>query len=181
MKKTKYILCWGLAFSEERDMKRLGNYAKDGWFLEKLTPFGYRLKRGKPQQIEYSLDYQNNPDQEYFLFFKETGWFHVCSIGEEIHIFQAPSGTKPIYSDQSTKIEKYAREQRQIAKVAFPALLLTLFCFFLKGSGLPSLVPKILGQISSVLIIPSFIALVFSGLPCLAYTFKIRKLKKDSI
>ncbi len=35
--KSKYVMIGGLAFSEEKDMKKLGNYASEGWLLDSIV------------------------------------------------------------------------------------------------------------------------------------------------
>lgn len=34
--KNKYVMISGLAFSEESDMEKLKNYAREGWILEDI-------------------------------------------------------------------------------------------------------------------------------------------------
>ncbi|HZG73628.1 MAG TPA: DUF2812 domain-containing protein, partial [Chondromyces sp.] len=104
MRTIKYVSNNGLAFTEEKEMKKLADYAKQGWILEGFAGLGYKLKKSEPQNIVYSLDYQQEADQEYFSYFETAGWSHVCSAGKEIHIFSAPAGTEPIYSDRETTI-----------------------------------------------------------------------------
>ena len=175
MKDTKYIHSGGLAFSEEKDMKRLSHYAKKGWILEGFAPFGYRLKKGKPQNLIYNLDYQKEADEEYFSFFKAGNWTYVCSAGNEIHVFSAPEGTEPIYSDRATYIDKYEREMRQMGKYALPLLIVTVIFFLL---SLIDFSP-IAGKICLVLGTVTLIALVFPGLPYLSYKFKLYRLSKQ--
>lgn len=48
MKEIKYVYNEGLAFSEDRDMLRFSDYAKEGWFLESFAclGFSYKLRKG---------------------------------------------------------------------------------------------------------------------------------------
>jgi hypothetical protein len=73
--KTKFVYNSGLAFSEEKEMKKLSKYARKGWLLESFAGFGfgYKLREGKPKNIDYSLDYQNGADEDYFEFFEAAG------------------------------------------------------------------------------------------------------------
>jgi hypothetical protein len=65
--KSKYVMISGLAFSEESDMEKLKNYASEGWILEKIVwGFWYKLRKDKPQNIIYNLDYQTEANEEYF-------------------------------------------------------------------------------------------------------------------
>lgn len=178
MKSTKYVGSGGLAFSEERDMKKLSEYAKKGWILEKFAPLGYWLRRGEPQDLVYSLDYQINVDEDYDLIFKDAGWTRVCSAGGNIHIFRATAGTPPIYTDKTTTIDKYEREKKIMGTTALPSLI-ALIVFVLVGRlGDNGWVPEIVGDISFFLSQVSLIVLVFSGMPYIAYRFKLNKLRK---
>ncbi|WP_042454394.1 DUF2812 domain-containing protein [Neobacillus dielmonensis] len=174
MGETKYVPSGGLAFTEEQDMKKLSDYAKEGWILAGFAPLGYKLIKGTPQNLIYCVDYHKDVDEEYFSLFEAAGWAHICSQGNEIHIFSAPAGTTPIYSDKETLMEKYEREKRQMGKWAVPFLIATLVFFFLSG-----MLPKILGIVSMVLGLICFIVLIFSGLPYLAYLVKLNKLRKQ--
>ena len=87
--KRKYVMIRGLAFSEEDDMEKLKNYASQGWILEDIVwGFFYKLRKDKPQNIVYNLDYQTETNEEYFTMFKEAGWKLVVSIENYMHIFQ---------------------------------------------------------------------------------------------
>ena len=60
----------GLAFDEERTLKKLNSLAKEGWILDKLTLWrGYRLRRGEPQELVYSMDFE---------MFEMSGWKYIC-------------------------------------------------------------------------------------------------------
>ncbi|PEA56757.1 hypothetical protein CON64_00515 [Bacillus pseudomycoides] len=178
MKKTKYISSGGLAFYEEKEMKKLDEYAKKGWILEGFAPLGYKLRKDEPKNIQYSLDYQQDADEEYFMYFEEAGWSHVCSSANAIHIFCAPVGTKPIYSDKTTIIEKYDREKKLMGKVALPLLVSTVIFFLLSILSSNNWMPEIVGNIASFLGFVSLVILVFPGMPYIAYCFKANKLRK---
>ena len=128
---TKYVMRKGLALAENEEMEMLSSYAREGWILYKFGTLGYKLKKSNPQQLQYSLDYRNNPDKEYFLYFKEAGWSYVCSIGNTIHIFSAPEGTKPIYTDNDTESEKYVGQYEMTKKIAIPSSLCTILLLIL--------------------------------------------------
>lgn len=161
-------------------MEKLSRYAGKGWILENFALFGFKLRKGNPQKLTYSLDYQTNPDEEYFAFFQESGWSHVCSAGNEMHIFSAPPGTKPIYSDQATLVEKYAHEQRRTGKFSVFSLILTLFFFTLTFLAKYQVLPDVMSYIRYPLAILSMVLLTFSGLPYLAYRRKVKKLASIS-
>lgn len=176
MKKTKYILSGGTAFAEKEDLQKLSDYAKKGWLLDRWALFGYTLKKGKAQELQYSLDFQENADDEYFLLFKEAGWQHVCSTGHAMHIFSAPSGTKPIYSDVETIIDRYKREKHSVGKAALSILVAMVFLLLFDVMSLYGWIPEAVGTISEILLAISTVILVFPGLPYLAYQRKLKKL-----
>ena len=180
MKKTKYVPSGGLAFYEEKDMKKLSEYARKGWILEGFAGLGYKLRKGECMNIEYSLDYQKEADDEYFFIFEEAGWSHVCSVGYEIHIFSAPKGTKPIYTDKPTTIEKYEREKKQMGKAAFPFFISTVVFLLLSILSNYGWVPDLVGNVGGVLGFVSLIILIFPGLPYISYQYKLIKLRKSS-
>ena len=179
MKKVKYIPSGGLAFYEEKEMKKLAKHAKEGWMLEKFAGLGYKLRKEEPSDVEYSLDYQKEADDEYFTFFEAAGWSHVCSAGNEIHIFNAPTGTKPIYTDRPTTIEKYEREKKQMGKAALPFFISTVVFWLLSVSSNLGWVPESITYLFQGLGIVSLIILIFPGLPYLSYQLKLLKLRKS--
>lgn len=180
MKSTKYIMSGGLAFTEEKDMKKLSDYAKRGWLLEGFAPLGYRLRRGEPQNLIYSLDYQMNVDEDYDLIFEDAGWTRVCSAGGGLHIFRATAGTPPIYTDKTTLIDKYEREKKVMGNTALPLLIALILFILVRIMSSNGWLPEIVGDISFFLGLASLVTLVFSGLPYIAYSYKLNKLRIKS-
>lgn len=110
MRQTKYITSGGLAFAEDKDMEKLHRYSLKGWHVSDFKFMGYSLEKGESSDYIYSIDFQSlegDEEEEYFDFFSSTGWSHVVSEGD-IHLFRAHPGTKPIYSDRHTMVEKHA-------------------------------------------------------------------------
>lgn len=129
----RYIASAGLAFSEHREMKKLERLAAQGWFLDSFTFTGYRVRRGEPQQLSYCVDYNHAAIQDmdnYVEMFEAGGWTKVCST-ERIHIFSAPKGTRRIYSDSDTVVEKYRSAVKLIKPyLVIPLVTLLLFALF---------------------------------------------------
>jgi hypothetical protein len=100
-KENKYIMNMGLAFDEDRAMKKLSRMAKEGWILKEMSLSRYKLVKGKPKEIVYSMDYKelSKDDNEYFEVFQSSGWEHMCSFGA-YHFFSAPPETVPIYTEK---------------------------------------------------------------------------------
>ncbi|MCZ8495037.1 DUF2812 domain-containing protein [Priestia megaterium] len=177
MKETKYILSGGTAFAEKEDLQKLSDYAKKGWLLDRMVFFGYELKKGEPQDLIYSLDFQKHADDEYFMLFEEAGWQHVCTTGHATHIFSAPRGTKPIYSDIETIIDKYKREKHFVGKAALSILVAMVFLLLFDIMSLYGWLPEAAGTISDILLVASIGLLIVPGLPYLAYQRKLKKLR----
>lgn len=109
MRNLKYVMSSGLAFAEEKDMEKLRKYSLKGWHVRDFAFMGYKLEKGQSAEYIYSVDYRTlneNEAEEYFDFFHSSGWSHVASEGN-IHLFRALPGTKPIYSDRETVVEKH--------------------------------------------------------------------------
>lgn len=128
MKKTKYITSGGLAFSEEKDMKKLQRFSREGWHAKDFAFMGYTLEKGEPADFIYSVDYrtlEDGEEGEYLDVFDSSGWSHVTSAAN-IHLFRAHAETKSIYTDRETTIEKYGRNSALVGKAALPLVLLTV-------------------------------------------------------
>ncbi|QTD40303.1 DUF2812 domain-containing protein [Sporosarcina sp. Te-1] len=178
MTRTKYIYSGGWAFTEQQDMDRLREHAREGWLLDHVQFAGYVLRKGEPQDLEYSLDYQKHADEEYFSIFEMSGWTHVCSVGNETHIFSAPAGTVPIYTDKMTTVEKYKRQKRVMGKIALPALLITLLLFSIGMQSDQSWVPTVITDACGVLSYLSGLVLLFTGMPYIGYSYKVFRLRR---
>ena len=175
--KNKYVMVGGLAFSEENDMKKLERYAREGWILECIVGgFFYKLKKDKPQDIVYSLDYQTDASEEYFTIFKEAGWELVFSLENQMHIFSAPVGTKPIYSDAESEIDKYTRVRNKTKRGAVYSLIVAIVLIGLLVTSIIFIRPIFL-IVLALLVIDIFV-FVFNFMPYLAYNSRIKKIKK---
>jgi len=126
MAKTKYVASGGLAFEEEKDMEKLANLAREGWIFERFYFMGYMLKKSAPKDIQYAIDYRKGADSDYFAYFEEAGWKHEGTTGDSIHLFSAPKGIAPIYTDKMSVLEKYESEKRSMGKAAFFSLLINI-------------------------------------------------------
>ncbi|WP_346878937.1 MULTISPECIES: DUF2812 domain-containing protein [unclassified Clostridium] len=175
--KSKYVMINGFAFSEESDMEKLKEYARQGWILEDIVGgFFYKLRKDKSQDIIYNLDYQTEANEEYFTIFKEAGWNCIVSIENYMHIFSAQAGTKPIYSDCESEIDKYTSIRNQTRKGTLYSLILAIALMGLLVVSLVAIKPIFL-IIVGLLIIDIFV-FVFNFMPYLAYSSRIKQIKK---
>lgn len=167
-KEYKYMINEGLAFSEDKMMKKLSDRAREGWLLEKATIMRFKLKKGEPQNLIYSMDC-NDPkesDKEYFELFEKSGWTHVCSL-EELHFFSAKEGTVPIYTEKNVEIEKYRNIKRTCIIALPPSLLILIACIMTAahyGKGLDNTIwfyVIVVGAFLSVMVaVPSLMVTV---------------------
>ncbi|GGH36671.1 DUF2812 domain-containing protein [Paenibacillus segetis] len=131
-KTHRYIISWGTAFAEQKEMQKLGRLAQQGWQLESFSFLGYRLRKAEPQDLIYEIDYhtiQPSDMDDYVETFVAAGWNHVCSAGARIHVFSAPTGTAPIYSDRNTSYEKYSRTAKSVGIIALIFAIIALIGF----------------------------------------------------
>lgn len=176
--KSKYVMISGLAFSEEDDMEKLKNYASEGWILEDIIGgFFYKLKKDKPQDIVYSLDYQTEANEEYFTIFKEAGWKLVVSVENQMYIFSAQAGTKPIYSDCESEIDKYTSIRNRTRKGTLYSLIIAIALIGLLVVSIKVARPMFL--IFFGLLIIDIVVFIFNFIPYLAYDSRINQIKKD--
>lgn len=173
--KRKYMSSWGLAFAEEREMKKLGEMAARGWHLEKFAPLGYTLVEGEPMDVRYSLDYRQRPDEDYFELFAASGWEHVTSTGDEIHVFKGRPDAIPLYTDQTTTHDKYAQVERQMGKAALVCLVISIGLMLLLQLSWSGTAEAIIWIVQTLVVI----GLVFTGLPYLGFLVKRKRLERD--
>lgn len=182
MAQTKFILSGGLAFDEEKDMKKLADLAQKGWVFEKFSFMGYKLKKSSPAEVQYALDYRKEADEDYFAYFEEAGWRHEGTAGEYIHLFSAPKGIAPIYTDQSSILEKYQIEKKSMGKAALWMLfvniaLAAVFYLFTTASFYQTYDTPIKLTFTIIQSL-ALICLIFTGLPYLGYVYRVRKWKR---
>ena len=108
--------------------------------------------------------------------FKEAGWKLVVSIENYMHIFSAQVGTKPIYSDCESEIDKYTSIRNTTRKGTLYSLIIAIALIGLLVVSL-MVIKSIFLIILGLLIIDIFI-FVFNFMPYLAYNSRIKQIKK---
>ncbi|WP_243526729.1 DUF2812 domain-containing protein [Bacillus pseudomycoides] len=159
MRQTKYIMSGGLAFSENKDMEKLRRFSLKGWHVSDFKFMGYTLEKGESSDYIYSVDYRSlkkDEEEEYFDFFSSSGWSHIASE-RNIHLFRAHPGTKPIYSDRDTSIEKYENFNHSMKCLAIPLVLITVLVWVgaMISSGTLKSLLHVIAVILSVIAIPT--------------------------
>ena len=127
------MMSGGLAFSEAKDMDKLRKKSLKGWNLKRFRFAGYEIEKGEPEDVIYSIDYRTlepNADEEYYELFQSAGWTHVCSE-YNMHIFKAAPGTKPIYSDRESKVDKINRLAQPVQPLFITFLGITIVLWLL--------------------------------------------------
>lgn len=178
MKDKKYVMMGGFAFSDNTDMKKLKKFAKKGWLLNGSKFLWYRLEKGRPQDLDFTVDYREELDEDYLLTFEKSGWKHELSTAN-VHIFSAKEGTQPIYTDRESEIEKLKYQELTFKKPAMIASLL-LFSFLV----LEVLIIPVTGLVHFLLIMGItvlLIATVFTVMPYFGYKIRRRLLRKKDI
>lgn len=140
MSQTKYIMSGGLAFSEEKDLEKLRQYSLKGWHVCRFSFMGYTLEKGESTDFIYSIDnrtFATDEEDEYLELFSAAGWTQIDSdVG--FYLFRATPGTKPIFSDRETVVEKHESLNQTMKQGALPlvyfTLLLWLGTFFTEGT-----------------------------------------------
>lgn len=165
MGKTKYIMSNGIAFSEEKDLKKLRKYAAKGWIVKRFKRMGYELEKGVAEDTIFSLDIRplaENELEEYIEMFELSGWEYVCSSYYGAHLFKAKPGTKPIYTDKETKQEKIKilRQPVMSAVVISMAMLIVSYLVHSVSSGVLSTIFSIVFLFSLVITIPMLMTLI---------------------
>lgn len=137
MKKEKYMMSGGLAFSEQNDLKKLRQKAAQGWMVKRFKFMGYQLEHATPEDVIFSIDYRDlnkREEGEYFEMFEVAGWRYVCS-NAGMHLFKAVPGTKPIYSDRESAIDKLVRKQKPLMPITLICVLFSVVSYLLSQIG----------------------------------------------
>lgn len=123
-KTTKIMLNDGWAFSEQKMLTKLEEYAKEGWILEKATILKFYLKKGEPQNLQYAMDFQPKVEdlEEYKKIFESAGWQYVCDC-YGFYIFKADHGTKRIHTDLTLIDEWRNKEKRKSIRLILISLI----------------------------------------------------------
>jgi hypothetical protein len=99
---TKKLIHWGWITGEERMLRELERYAKEGWFLRKCTMYHLILEKGNPKELQYTVDLpkiEKDGEDEYLQYFKETGWELACN-NNGYYVFYAGKDASPIHTDK---------------------------------------------------------------------------------
>ena len=164
MVKKRQISSAGIAFSEKQDLRDLRKYAAKGWNVKRYKGMGYELEQGTPEDVIFSIDIRRleaDEEDEYFEMFRMSGWEHVCS-NYNTHLFKAKPGTKKIYTDRHSEVEKLKRLRASIIPASIVCLFLTSISLnvYFVASGILYSIFLVIFLISLVLTVPCLMMLV---------------------
>jgi len=163
---------WG----EEFDMERLSQEANKGYIVEKIG-FRYTLRYQNPQELIFAIDYRDHPDDEYFEIIEKSGWIHVDSLAY-IHLFKAPSGTQPLYSDQASQLVKYEQQTRKMGVSTMITVGWLLLIAYVITPWLWTFESELWDVVALILNVIGLVMAVFSIIPFFNYWARVRHIKK---
>lgn len=130
VRKTFFV--WG----EKKEKAFLENMAKDGYKLIKVKFNKYFFEEDTPKDVVYQFDFKGIDNKisedEYLSFYEDTGWALNASYGGWYYFSKEIVEGKPIptiYSDNSTKKQKYRRLLIFLLIVGFPLYYQLLIMF----------------------------------------------------
>lgn len=175
---TRIELIAGLACCADEDLQRLSQWAAEGWQVAEVRRMCVVLERTSPAQVEFALDYQHHPDGEYFTLCCIAGWTHVISLSHTIHLFQAPIGTRSLFSAHDTSI--VVRAQRRLNGVVLVCgLSLVVMIWLVSTQVWPWLVTRADGLLTWVFVGGGFVSMYalmvicwYTALPWLVYQMR---------
>ncbi|MGM9925465.1 MAG: DUF2812 domain-containing protein [Bacillus sp. (in: firmicutes)] len=175
-KQYKYISNNGLAFDEHKSMKKLAELAKEGWILQELKVFRYKLVKAEPRELKYCLDYRaiEEDDRDYFDMFAAAGWEHICSYGD-MHIFAAHPDTVEIYTDRESHKQKYRPSRKNTSLLAFIFLAAFLLAGILRDGIVIPIDSAVVMWVLSIVYYVSLVLFFPSAAMLVAYIWRERK------
>lgn len=144
-KDIKKMLNEGFAISEHKMLRRLENFAKEGWILESMTALNFILRKGPVQDIQYSMDYQIEVTdfQEYTKVFESSGWQYVCHYGG-FYIFKADKTAMPIHTDSKLLDDiRNNQKKKSVALLLFSVLGLVFGIILDKNAGTSQIISSV--------------------------------------
>jgi hypothetical protein len=116
----------GLACCADEDLHRLSQWAAEGWQVVAVRRMCVVLERTSPAQVVFEVDYQHYPDAEYFGLCRMAGWTPVISLSQSIHLFQAPIGTRTLFSAHDTTMIVRAQQRFHRAVLLYALVFVSM-------------------------------------------------------
>ena len=154
-KDKKTMINEGWAISQEKMLKKLSNYAKEGWILDKMTMLKFHMLKGEPQELYYGMDFQETleDEKEYLRLFEEDGWEFICG-DEGFRVVATKDKHKKLHTDRTLLKETRDKEKKR-------ALIMLLVSFTMVILSLVTL--NFLGKYIIVKVLSFLIGVLFGG------------------
>lgn len=125
--KIKYVYI-GFKFFEESDKLEhfFEQQTREGWMLEKIGMFFFKLKKIPPKEIKFFIDCQR-PTDDYIETLKQYGYHYIDNYKEITIFYSEQLDIDPIQSDPVVKAISYKELYKPSAIIMF--YLLGLFFF----------------------------------------------------
>lgn len=124
-----------LGWQDEEEEKWLQKMSRKGMHFIKYNILYYTFEVGNPEEYIYKIDYKSTDRadmEEYLEIFKEAGWEHICSFmsWQYFKIEKEKANLKDIYTDNSSKVEKYNGYLKTLKIVTLGEIILFLSVLF---------------------------------------------------
>jgi len=117
------------AWDDETEEAWLSQMAQRGWHLVRPALGFYPFVQGDPKNVVYRMDFKAGDKDmaEYLQLFADAGWQHVGALGgwQYFRKEAAEGGTLEIYTDNTSKIQKYQRVITLL--IVFLPILIVMF------------------------------------------------------
>lgn len=167
----KYRLGNGLAVYPEKDMQMLANMSKRGFHVIGINAFGlYKFEKGDPEDYIYDLNTECHLTPDFEAYYLQSGWQPIV-INDSFQIFRAKVGTKPIFTDNTSKIGILKINRKEFFIMSSILLILQVLVWTLDARlnwGIAGMIIKIV----------LWVLFVFSFIPFLGVCRQIKDLNK---
>lgn len=131
--KRKHQINWYQANDIAAMERKLEKMAQRGWFLEKLTNWGFKYVRSEPQAVRYSITYfpgasvfdprLSDEQMTYADYCQAAGWELVSSWGP-LQIFRSTRPDPiPIETDEEAKLQAIHKSMLKTSVLSYALLL----------------------------------------------------------
>lgn len=131
---------------------------------------GWTFTDAPPEDAIFDLAHEDDPSPDYFAIFEAAGWTPVLSVGN-IHIFKAAPGTPPVHRSTDSYRDELTRQRGTFARCAAIALaILVAVWLTVRATDWPR-------GLDFALLLPAWIAAVYTVLPLIGYTYRLWRLR----
>ncbi len=127
---------FGWMYSPDKLEKWLEQHAAEGNRLHRVSKLGttFYFRKGEPQHIKYSADYQNLSNGSYFEIHRQAGWKDIFSSKGAIQKWtiwskEYEEGETPpaLYSDKTHKLKQAKKVAFSYTVIFLPMVLMYMF------------------------------------------------------